>query len=200
MLTQTSANLIGAFVFLYLFWKRLRDDYLSEQLFTTSFFVIIGLAIGLFVSRLIANEWWFWFGLGGICLGVAAAVYRYKLRVFEVVEALAFSFIPWMGLVFVSDSINNLSLSSFVGFVICALLLALFIYFDRHYKNFSWYASGRVGFSGLTVGAIFFSLRGLVALFFPFVLSFVGKYEVALSMVSAFIFYLLVFRLSKKLK
>jgi len=199
MLTQVLANIIGVFVFIYLFWKRLRDDYLSEQLFTTSFFVIIGLVIGLFVSRLIAFQWWFWLGAAGICLGAGAAVYRYRLRAFEVVEALAFSFLPWVGLIFISDSINYLSLASFLGFVICALLMALFIYFDRHYKNFSWYTSGRVGFSGLAISGIFFSLRGLVAIFFPFVLSFVGKYELVLSWVSALIFYILVFRLSKKL-
>ena len=198
MLTQVLANLLGAFSFIYLFWKRLRDDYLSEQLFTTSFFVIAGLAIGLGISRLSAPSWWFWLGLMGICFGAVIAVYRYRLRIFEVIEALTFSLLPWMGLIFVSDSINHLSLPSFVAFVICALLLALFMYFDRHYKNFSWYASGRVGFSGLAISGIFFGLRAAVAIFFPFMLSFVGKYEFVLSAVSAFLFYFLIFRLANR--
>ena len=199
MLIQTLANLVGALVFVYLFWKRLRDDYLSEQLFTTAIFVVAGVALGLLISKFLAPAWWFWLGLGGICLGGGAGVYRFRLRAFEVTEALAFSLVPWMGLIFVSDSINHLSLPSFIAFVICALLLALFIYFDKHYKNFSWYASGRVGFSGLAVSGIFFSLRSLVAIFFPFVLSFVGKYELALSGASAFLFYFLIFRLSKRI-
>jgi hypothetical protein len=198
MLTDIAANLVGGFVFVYLFWKRLKDDYLSEQLFTTSFFVIFGIAAGILVSRFYPS-WWFWLVTVAVCLGGGFSIYRFRLRAFEVAEALVFSLLPWLGLIFVSDSISHLSLPSFVGFVVSALLLALFIYFDRHYKNFSWYVSGRVGFSGLMVAAIFFSLRAVVAIFSPFVLSFVGKLELVLSGASAFLFYFLVFRLSRKI-
>lgn len=198
MLTTLVAAGIGIFVFLYLFWKRLKEDYSSEMIFGASFLVLTGLALGLIVSRFFASRLWFWTGLLGVGLGTAVGILKFRLRIFEVIEALAFSLLPWVGLTFVSDSISHASLSSFIGFVVCAALLALFAYFDRHYKNFSWYASGRVGFSGLTILGIFFSLRALVAIFFPFVLSFVGKYEALISGIAAFSFYFLVLNLARK--
>jgi hypothetical protein len=198
MLTDASANLIGALAFVYLFWKRLKEDYLSEQLFTTAFFVISGIGLGLLLAKFVSFEWWFWLSLTGVFLGTGLSVYRFSLRVFETVEALAFALLPWLGLVFVADSIDHLSLTSFIAFMVCAVLLGLFIYFDKHYKNFSWYVSGRLGFSGLTTCGLFFSLRALVAIFFPFVLSFVGKWDFVLSLGSAILFYYLIFRLAKK--
>jgi hypothetical protein len=198
MLTPFVANLTGAFVFLYLFWKKLKEDYAGDMIFTTSVYILIGLLLGFAASRFLEPSWWFWLVVFGVGLGTGAGIYRFHLRVFELTEALAFSLLPWMGLVFISDSIASSSLASFIGFAACGLLLALFIYLDRHYKNFSWYTSGRVGVSGLMVLAIFFSIRALVAIFFPFVLSFVGIYEPVVSGLAAFLFYFLVFNLAKK--
>lgn len=198
MVSQVVTNLLGGLIFLYLFWKKLKDDYAGDMIFTTSFYVLAGIGLGLVVSKIIVPSWWFWLGLAGVSLGAGVGIIRFHLKTFELIEALAFSLIPWLGLAFASDSISNSSLSSFIGFGVCALLLALFIYLDRHYKNISWYASGRVGFSGLMVLAILFSLRALVALFFPFVLSFVGVWEPLISGLTAFIFYFLVFNLAKK--
>jgi len=198
MLTTVVANTAGVFIFLYLFWKRLKDDYLSEQLFTTSIYALSGIGLGFIISRFLFQAWWFWLVVLGVVLGAGIGILKFRLRVFEVIEALAFSLLPWIGLTFVSDSITHLSLPSFLGFVVCVLLLALFIYFDRHYKGFSWYSSGRVGFSGLLILGIFFSIRALVAIFFPFVLSFVGKQEPPAAGLAAILFYFLVFNLAKR--
>lgn len=198
MLTGVVANLVGVFIFLYLFWKRLKDDYLSEQLFTTSLYALLGVGLGLAISRFLFHTWWFWLSVLGVSVGTGIGIFKFRLRVFEVVEALAFSLLPWLGLAFVSDSITHLSLPSFLGFFVCALLLTLFIYFDRHYKTFSWYSSGRVGFSGLFILGIFFTIRALVAIFFPFVLSFVGKQEPLIAGLTAILFYFMVFNLAKK--
>ncbi len=198
MLTTLVTAAVGIFVFLYLFWRRLKDDYSSDMIFSASFLVLAGIAVGLIVSRFFAPALWFWTEFLGVSLGAAVGILKFRLRAFEVIEALALSLLPWVGLTFVSDSISHSSLPSFLGFVVCAALLALFVYFDKHYKSFSWYASGRVGFSGLSILGIFFSLRALVAIFFPFVLSFVGKYEVLISGIAAFSFYFLVLNLAKK--
>ena len=104
--------------------------------------------------------------------------------------------LPWLGLIFLKDSIKLSSLTSFLAFFAVACLLTLFAYLDASYKNFSWYRSGRVGFSGLTTLGVLFLLRAAFASFFPDVISFV-KYEAILSGVAAFVIFLAIFNLAR---
>ena len=198
MLTNILVSLSGIIIFLLVFWKRLKEDYASNQIFTTSFYVLSGVALGYFISRRFLPNAWFWLVLGGIMLGLTLAVLRFKLKPFEAVEALTVGLLPWLGLLYLKDSIDHSSLSSFLAFFAVTCLLTLFSYLDNHYKNFSWYKSGRIGFAGLTTLGLFFLIRGMFASFFPFVISFLGRHEAIISGVSAFVLFLLTFNLARK--
>jgi hypothetical protein len=93
---------------------------------------------------------------------------------------------------------QNLSAISLLAAVATLILIVTFYFFETKYKNFSWYKSGKVGFSGLAVLGIFFLVRALVALSFSFVLSFAGKFESVFSGITAFLFFLGVFNLARQ--
>ena len=198
MLTDIATNLVGAFLFFYLFWKRLKEDYPANALFSTSFFVSIGIGAGYLLSLWLDRSWWFWLEFVGVLLGASAGILRYKLRVYEIVEGIVFALLPWLGIFFLADSIIESALTSFLAFFSVTCLITLFAFLDSHYKNFAWYRSGRVGFSGLTTLALFFLLRAGFAPFFPFVISFTGRLEAILSGVVSFGLFLVTFNLARK--
>jgi len=198
MLANAFINLAGVLIFLFLFWKRLKEDYPSEQIFTNSFFVLLGVALGLLIAKKFLPAFWFWGAFLGASLGVLLGVIRSKFRIFEAIEAASLGLLPWLGIYFLGDSIVNSSLPSFLAFFAVTCLVTLFAFLDSHYKNFAWYRSGRVGFSGLTTLAFFFLLRAGFAPFFPFVISFTGRQDAILSGVAAFAFFLLTFNLARQ--
>lgn len=176
----------------------MREDYTSSQIFTTSVYILLGAGLGVAFSLKIAHSWWFWFLLIGMALGFGLGVWRFRLRFYEALDSMISSLLPWLGVFFLSDSIVNLKLSSLVASALTFLLVALYWYLDSHYKNFTWYRSGKVGFAGLTTAAAFFLVRAALAIPFSFVLSFSGKFEALISAITAFIFFLLIFNLSRQ--
>lgn len=192
-------NIIGFIFFLYLFWKRLKEDYIANQIFGTAFFSVIGLIILYLISRKFFFGWWFWSTLVGAILGLSLGVGKYKLKFYETFESASLGLLVWMALFFLADAVTHSSLSSFIGFVVMVLLVGLYHFFDNHYKNFSWYRSGKVGFSGLATSAIFFLIRTLVFIFVPTVLSFVPKFEVYLSALASFLFFFITYNLSREM-
>lgn len=197
MLTNILVSLSGIILFLFLFWRRLKEDYPANQIFTTAFYVLGGILLGYLVSLKVSRESWFWTELAGITLGFNVGILRYKLRFLEVLEALTLGLLPWLGIIFLQDSIDNSSLSSFLSFFAVTCLITLFAFLTSHYKHFAWYKSGRVGFSGLATLGTFFLVRAAFASLFPFVISFIGKYEAILSGTAAFVFFLATFNLAR---
>ncbi len=198
MVEQLIVNALGLLTFLFIFWRRLKEDYITNQIFGSAFITLITLVIANTISFYFLSVWWFWLSVLAVAVALFLTIKRYRLRVFETLEALILSLLPWLSLLYLADSIINSSTSSLVGFIVIILLIILFIVFDKHYKRFTWYKSGRVGFSGLTILGLFFLLRALVALNFNNVLSFSGSNEVYLSAVLAFSSFLILLNLSRK--
>lgn len=198
MFLTYTATILGVLSFLFIFWKRLKEDYASSMVFTTSFYVLIGLVIGEVVAGRFFPVWWFWLDLLGISLGLGLGIFRFRLRNFETVEAVVISFLPWLSLVFLRDAIESNSLHSGVGFLIVLVFVAIFILLDKHYKRFTWYKSGKIGFSGATTLGLIFLTRAFIAVTFPNVISFVGRLDAILSAVLAFISFLVVFDLARE--
>jgi hypothetical protein len=197
MLINIIVGIAGTFGFLFLFWKKLQEDYASNLIFNSAFYIFSGIAAGLIISKLIFPTYWFWSVFAGICLGGWIAIVRLKIRPYELIEACVVSLLPWLALVYLENASATSSLSSFIGGTICSFLIAFYVILDRNYRNFTWYSSGKVGFSGLVILSVFFLLRALVAIFFPSVLSFV-KAEIAISGILALIIFFAVFRLAKE--
>ena len=189
MFLMLIANLLGLLFFLFLVWYRLKDDYHYEKIFNLAFLILLGLFLGYFFSKQIVPQYWFWSELLFISLIFVISIKKQKIKFFEGFDALVISLLPLLGLTFFADSIKKSSLVSFVQFWIILILVFLFFFFDSQYRRFSWYKSGRVGFSGVVITILFF----LSKMFFSF-----SNIDLYLSGTFAFTFLLILYRLARK--
>jgi hypothetical protein len=197
-IVQVFFTVITVLLALFNFWKKLKEDYTQNQIFTTGFYILLGIGVSNIIAVNFLPMWWFWLCLGGGISGLAIGKFRFSLRILEALDAFVVA-----GLFLLSGSFltswyfgeNSLFL---IGFTICILLIGLYKYLDGHYKRFTWYKSGRVGFSGLAVSGVFFLLRSLIALGSPNMLSFVGSSDIFLSGILAFVSFFALFNLSRK--
>ena len=191
------ANILGILIFLFLLWKKLKEDYSYERIFNLATLILIGLLVGFLISKKVLPEFWFFLELIGVGIGFVIGVIKFKLNFFETFEGVVIGFLPLLTLFFLSDSIKNSSLSSFLAFWLSLICIFLFFLVDTYYRSFSWYKSGRVGFSGVFIAGLFFLIRALISIFFPDVISLSGNFEGYISGTLAFILFLLLFNLSR---
>ena len=97
-----------------------------------------------------------------------------------------------------SETIVDYSVASMILIIGVAFFIALFLFFNIHYRRFTWYKSGKIGFTGLTVAGLFFLTRSLVAMSDLDVLSFAKDMEVVVSGVVSFACFIAVYNLSRK--
>lgn len=190
-------NVVGVVVFFYFLWRKLKEDYLPDHIFTSAFLMLGGLILGYLLGRAIVFPWWFWTTFSGGAIGYVLSLVIFKIRVRELFDAAWSGLLIWLSLYFLGDSVRNSSLISFIGFVVLLVLVGLYHYFDINYRNFSWYRSGKIGFSALSTISLFFLVRGLGGIFFPYVLSLAGKIDIIVSLVVSFIFTALTYNLSR---
>jgi len=198
MLANILISFLGVLVFLFIFWKRLKEDYVSEIIFKTAFYVLIGVLISYLLSSKFLPGWFIWFSFVGSLLGLALGIFTLRIKFYEALEALTISFLPWVALMFLGDSVINSSLSSFLGFVATLIIIFVSYWLGDHYKDFTWYKSGKIGFAGSATLVIIFLTRFIVAIFGIHVLSFVNRiYESVISGVLAAVSLGLIINLSK---
>jgi hypothetical protein len=190
-------NIVGIVIFFFFLWKKLKEDYLPDNIFTSVFLVFGGLILGYILGIILIFPWWLWTSLLGGVIGYILSLIIFKIRARELYDAIWSGLLIWLSLYFLGDSVKNSSLFSFIGFAVILVLVGLYHYFDINYRNFSWYRSGKIGFSAFSTTALFFLLRGLSGIFFPFVLSLAGKVDMVLSFVVSFIFMALTYNLSR---
>lgn len=191
----------GSLVFLFFFWRRLKEDYSSSLIFSSGLTVIFAVLIGVGLSKIPSGllkpsqvfapqELWFWGGFLGFLAGFGISLRRFKLRIVETFEAAIIGLLFLLLLVY----LRNLS---FVFVLITAVILLIFHFFESKYRRFSWYKSGRVGFSGLMAAGLFFLARMILSVSMPGVSSVVGKVDLVLSGVSAFLLFFSLYNLSE---
>lgn len=198
MLVNFALGFLGVIFFLFVFWKRLKEDYSSDIIFQVAASILVGIALGQAASKLFFPDWFFWVSFIGSLIGMLLALSKFKLRFYETFEALILAGMPFISLMFFNDSIVNSSLNSFLGFVISLILIFLAYWFDLNYKNFTWYKSGKIGFAGLVTAVIFFSVRTVIAIVGITVVSFVVKFEALASGIAALISIALLVNLGRK--
>ena len=198
MLANILVGFLGTLVFLFIFWKRLKEDYVSEIIFKAATYILLGVLISYLLSFKFLPGWFIWFAFIGSLLGLILSINTLKIKLYEVLEALVIAFLPWLAFMFLGDSVINSSLSSFLAFVATLVIIFVSYWLGDHYKDFTWYKSGKLGFSGLATLALVFLTRFIVAIFRIHVLSFVNyRYEAILSGVLALISFGLIVNLGK---
>ena len=197
MVLKSILYFTACILFLFFYWKRLREDYISSQIFTSGFYILFGIIIGKLISFRFAPDLWFWFSFIGFFLSIWIGILRFKLRIFETFEAAIYAGLTGYLVIQVDLLINQKTLSILIWVIITLCLITLFLFLDKRYKRFTWYKSGKVGFSGMSVAGAFFLIRSLVALFDNDMLS-LGGYEAILSGIVAFTSFLAVYNLAKQ--
>ena len=73
------ANALGIFLFLYLYWKRLKEDYPVEKIFNSGFIILIGIFLSLVISKIFPNIFWFWIIIFATLIFEAVNVFKLKI-------------------------------------------------------------------------------------------------------------------------
>lgn len=189
---------LGSISFIFLFWRRLKEDYLSFQIFSAAFYQLAGIILGVILSYYYLRTWIFWFSFLGAMFGLLIGVFRYKLKIVESFEA-SFAgllvLLSWilLGLNFFFSNFLYYSL-----FLISLLMIGLFLFLDKHYKFFSWYKSGRIGFSGFATASVFFIILSLLAIICRDMLFFLGTKDIVLATGLAIFFSFFLYIISRK--
>lgn len=191
------ANTGGIVFVLFFLWKRLKEDYHFERVFNLGLYVLAGTIIGGYLGFNYFKDYWFWLAVISTLIGYLLGRHRQKINFFESFEALIIGLLGWVSLVYISDSINNASLYSFLAFWVSLCLLVFFFYLNAHYRKFAWYKSGKVGFAGVVVGFVYFLIRSMVSVSGFSVVSFAASFEYLFSGLTAVIFMILLYRLSR---
>jgi hypothetical protein len=197
MLVNIAITLVGVLIFLFIFWKRLKEDYASEIIFQSATFIILGIFVGSFLSSRLFPVWFFWISLLGGSIGLTLAIIRFKIKFYESLEAFIIASLPWLSLVFLANSVATSSLSSFLVFLAILIMVFLSYFLDTHYKSFTWYRSGKIGFAGIATASLVFLIRAVLAIGGVSVLSFAGRFEAIISGVMAFCGFILLYNLGK---
>lgn len=186
MFAMLIANVLGIFILLFLLWRTLKEDYSFEKIFNLGFLILIGYFISLVLSKYVVSNMWFWIILLGIIAGFTVGILKQKMKFFESFEALIVGLLSWVSFVFLSDSINKFSLISFLAFWISFVCIFIFYFLTSHYRSYSWYKSGKVGFAGVITAILFFIFRCLL---------FLNIYEIIFSGTIVLTLFLLLYKL-----
>jgi hypothetical protein len=175
----------------------LKDDYSADQIFTTAFYIIVVAIVSQIISMRFFENWWFWIGFSATIAASVIGIRRFNMRTIETLESLFIAMQPVLFLFFSYRFYGSKNIFELVMAVVILFLFISFYVLDKHYKKFSWYKSGRIGFSGFMVTALLFLIRAVVASGNADVLSFSGKYEVVLSAAVSFLLFLEIYNLSR---
>lgn len=190
---------VGVIGFLFLVWRRLKEDYSSNNIFSFCFivlsFMLTGFLVGIFLGSVIKpsnifrpTEIWFWFSVIFGFIGFIVAIYSMRLRFYEALEAVIQGFLFWLFIIFINFSV-------LIAIFIIVLVFSFGV-LNKNYRKFTWYKSGKVGFSGLFLLGVFFFARTIIALINPNIFSFVGRFDAIPSVIATFIAFITLYNLS----
>lgn len=191
-------NILGVFIFMFIYWKKLKDEYSSEIVFSSVFTYILFLLIFLFVSYRTSFEYWFWFTFAALPATGLFLKLKRKMSLYELLDAFAIAVIPWLVLLFTAEIIITGRVLNLVWAILFCLIAILYKYLESRYKLISWYKSGKIGFLGLVSVLVYFLFRGVASLIGLDLVSVV-KYDFILSFILVIIVItLLIIRSSDK--
>lgn len=160
-------GVLALFVFAFILWKKLKEDYHAETIFKFTLALLFGVGVGAWIAAAWAPQFVFWASLvGGVLTGFLYSK-RLNLRFFEVVDGTSLASLAFLFTLYLGQVVKILPGVSYFVLAKTAVLFLLFFlygYFLKSYRRFRWYPSGKVGFAGLLTLALFFLLRGIISL------------------------------------
>lgn len=164
----TITYFLASFIFAYVFWKKLREDYPNELIFSLTLALLASGVFAWWIFQKFLYDFVFW---GIFILPVLFGSYfvkKFDMRPFEVIDAVSIS---WFWFAFFAAAGTQLAilqmpvLLSLPQALIPLISLGIYSFFIRSYRSFSWYPSGRVGFAGLASLALYFLLFAVFSLY-----------------------------------
>lgn len=190
--------ILSGFISIFVFWKFLKEDYSEDQIFSLAFFSLLGGLLGFVLSRFVFGEFSFWLVFLGVSGAFVLFYKKNKFMFYEYLEGVIKALLFFLSLLSISYSILEKSFMGLILFVAVFLVFSLYFFLSKSYKKFTWYRSGKIGFAGLTVAGIFFLLRGGIFFVYPDAPTMSGSLEPVICGVVSFIFFLMLYNLSRK--
>lgn len=194
--------IFGAIFYMFIFWRRLKEDYESHHIFFTSiisfaFAIIAALATNYFLAPritptiiLYSPGLWFWGAFIGTLLAGLFSIKKFKLKAIETLEAATPGFLFTLSLIFLIHQ-------EYITTGVLLFHIIIFFLLSARYKKFIWYKSGKIGFAGLITLGSFFLIRAAVAVRFPTMLSLAGKADAIASAAIAFLLFFTLYNLAE---
>lgn len=183
---------LGFFTFSFVSWRKLREDYDVNSIFTlTLIFLLGGVPAGLVLARLLSVGMW-GFLLGGLVVSWYAAK-KMGFKIFEILDGVVLGLV-WLSLFFQAGFFIRFGWGKYFTNTLYLLIPVLALICARYvfvgYRRFSWYPSGKIGFIGAASGLLYFSLLLLVDFALSLVLSSETKLiESGISFLAVFVFF-----------
>lgn len=184
-------NFLSFFVFAFVLWRRLREDYPNNKIFLLT----LGLVGSMVVGNWVFGRWPYFSFWASLLLGVSIGAYLVKkldMRLFEVVDAVApawFWFLMLGGPASPSQSgltgfLSTRAPGALVEPAMAGVALLGFTLFNARYRTFSWYPSGKIGFAGLAALALYFLSRFIFGVYIALTSSLIaGVFSVIIGLV-----------------
>lgn len=157
--------------FSYVFWTRLREDYTSDQIFSSTIIFLFGGLLGF----IIFDRWLPNFSFWGFVLGLSVfglyAIRKMGIRLLEALDGGVLGFL-WFAVFIYLGNVVRTGAEAFIAILPAVVSLAAFYLYFRKYRKFSWYPSGKIGFVAGSIMFLYFTLRALVDFYLFRVLSF----------------------------
>lgn len=190
-------SILFSVIFSYIFWKRLKDDYVPEHIFTTEVYVGIGILLAI-VIRHFYPKYWVESAFILAALFCLIGIRRFKMRWNEVLDGLIIALLPGANFYYLVDSVSTRSIESVVMWGTTLLLFFAYFLIDKRYKSFSFYPSGKIGFSGFFVLGVFSIVGLIVAIIGTDMITFNTSLESLFSGISAIVSIVIIVLLSRK--
>jgi hypothetical protein len=189
-------SIVTSFAFLFFLWKKLREDYEKDHIFTLGFLSLFGLYIGFGIGRLLP-EYWFWTSLVGFCVAFVLYTRKAKLRFYESLEAAAPGLLLFLFVPFLTHAITTQNIVSGVAGGVTLFCIFILFILRKHYKRFTWYKSGKIGFASMVVFGFIFLLRTIIALVLPDTFSIAWPVDILASAIVSFLCFFSLYNLSE---
>ncbi len=188
--------IICLFVFLFVFWRGLKEDYIPSQIFSTSIVIILTVLAGYFCSSFYFKEYRFWFVILTFIIGYIIGSKRSGIKFYEGLDSLISALLLS---IFISSVIlySYRTVNLFLFYISIGLSLAIYYIVKKYYKTFIWYRSGRRGFPGLFTTGVFLLTRSAISLIKPDYTLLLTEYDIFFSGLISFVSFLNIFILAK---
>ena len=167
----------GIFSFSFVFWRKLREDYTPDQIFSATLLFLVGGFLGTVIFNKWLPQFSFWGFIVGTFLFGFYSLKNFGMKFFEALDGITVG-LSWfsifaLGAIVIRDSWGD-RFVNLIGVLPGVVTLLVYTFFLKKYRRFSWYPSGKIGFVGMSTVVVYFTLRALVATYQFWVLSSPG--------------------------